>query len=163
MKHVLTCLFAFLSLTLALKAQPWKTITGNGQVKKETRQVSNFNSLSSHGSMDVQLAYGNSNSISVEADENLLPYIETTVENGKLTIKTTKNINIKNKTKMVVYVSMTQISSLRQSGSGKISGDGNFTNDGQTNIGISGSGNIKLLSNLLKTLIFQFGEAGIWI
>ncbi len=85
MKKLLFVLFAFISANSF--AQKWETIKGNGQVKKETREVSNFTSLSSQGSMNVQISYGNSNSIVVEADENLLPYIETTVENGKLLIK----------------------------------------------------------------------------
>ena len=72
--------------------------------------------------MNVQIAYGNSNSVTVEADENLLPYIETTVENGKLSIKSKKNVNLKSSSKMNVYVSMTKINSLQLSGSGNING-----------------------------------------
>src|SRR5665647_3381368 len=84
MKNLLIAILSLLSLSSF--AQPWETVKGNGQVKKENREVSAFTSLAVGGAMDVQIAYGNSNSISVEADENLLPYIETSVENGKLTI-----------------------------------------------------------------------------
>ena len=80
--------------------------------------------------------------IVVEADENLLPYIETTVENGKLLIKPKKNVNLKSKSKMNVYVSMTKINSLQLSGSGNINGSGAFTNDDKTDMAVSGSGNL---------------------
>jgi hypothetical protein len=142
MKKLLFGLFTIASLHTF--AQKWETVKGNGQVKKETREVSAFSSLLSRGSMNVEISYGNSNKITVEADENLLPYIETTVADGKLTIKTKKNINIKTNSKMVVYVTMNKINSLQLSGSGNITGKGAFTNPGKTDIGISGSGNINL-------------------
>src|SRR5215212_5144174 len=142
MKKIFITLLAFISFTTY--AQPWQTIKGNGQVKKESRTVSDFTSLASHGSMDVQIAYGNSNNIEVEADENLLPYIETTVESGVLSIKSKKNVNLKSKSRMVVYVTMNKMNSLQLSGSGNINGQGAFSNTGKTKIGVSGSGNIKL-------------------
>ena len=142
MKKLLFAFFALVSLNLS--AQPWKSVKGDGNLKKEFREVSNFTSLSSHSSIDVQITYGTSNSIQVEADENLLPYIETKVENGELIIQPIKNINIKSRSRMVVYVSMTSINSLSQAGSGNIDGSGAFSNDGKTDIRVSGSGNIKL-------------------
>ncbi|HUZ58188.1 MAG TPA: head GIN domain-containing protein [Hanamia sp.] len=142
MKKVLFAFFAFVSLNLC--AQPWKTVKGDGNLKKETREVTNFTSLASHGAIDVQISYGTSNSISVEADENLLQYIETTVDNGELIIKPKQNINLKSRSRMIVYVSMTTINSLSQSGSGNIKGDGEFSNDDKADIKVSGSGNIKL-------------------
>lgn len=145
-----------------LFAQPWKSVQGNGNVKKETRQVTDFSSLSSHGSIDVKIAYGNSNSIQVEADENLLQYIETTVENGKLVIKPKSNMNLKSQSKMTVYVSMTKINSLQESGSGDITGDGAFENDGKTDMTVAGSGNIKLSSGTFNDLsLFVSGSGSI--
>jgi hypothetical protein len=142
MKNLLIALLALISLNAF--TQRWETIKGNGVIKKETREVSDYTSLLSKGSMNVQISYGNSNNIIVEADENLLPYIETTVEDGKLTIKSKKNVNLKSTSKMTVYVSMTKLNSLQLSGSGNINGEGAFSNPGKTDIGISGSGNIKL-------------------
>jgi hypothetical protein len=158
MKKLLIALFALISLNSF--AQPWETIKGNGQMKKETREVSDFTSLSSKGSMNVEITYGNSNSIQIEADENLLPYIETTVEDGRLIIQSKKKVNLKSKTKMTVYVSMTKINSLQLSGSGNIDGKGAFTNSGKTDIGISGSGNIKLSFDSFDDLDLSLSGSG---
>jgi hypothetical protein len=158
MKKLLIGLFALVSLNTF--AQRWETIKGNGQIKKETREVSSFTSLASHGSMDVQIAYGNSNKVTVEADENLLPYIETSVENGKLSIKTKKNVNIKSSSKIEVHVFMTKINSLQLSGSGNINGAGAFTNDGKTDIGVSGSGNLALEFDSFKDLDLSVSGSG---
>ncbi len=130
--------------------------------KKESREVGAFTSLASGGPMEVKLSYGNSNSISVEADENLLPYIETTVSDGKLTIKTSKNKNLKPKSKMTVYVSMTTISSLQLSGSGSINGDGNFTNDGKRISAFQVPAILILHSALLKICNCPYQAAAIW-
>jgi hypothetical protein len=158
MKKLLIALFALVSLNSF--AQRWETIKGNGQIKKETREVNNYTSLASHGSMDVQIAYGNSNSVVIEADENLLPYIETTVENSKLSIKTKKNVNLKSSSKIVVHVSMTKINSLQLSGSGNINGSGAFTSDGKTDIGVSGSGNLTLEFESFKDLDLSVSGSG---
>src|SRR6185295_8902409 len=117
-------------------------------------------SLASHGSMDVKISYGNSNSVVIEGDENLLPYVETSVENGRLLIKTKKNVNLKSTSKMVVYVSMTKINSLQLSGSGNINGEGAFSNPGKTDIGISGSGNIKLSFDSFGDLDLSLSGSG---
>lgn len=138
-------LLVFLTLfSLQLLAQPWKSIKGDGNLKKESREIGNFSSISSFGPLDVQISYGTPGSLQVEADENLLPYIETTVKDGILTIGSKQHVNLKSRSKMVVYVSMTSINSLHKNGSGNITGSGNFSNDGKTDIKVSGSGNIKL-------------------
>jgi hypothetical protein len=150
----------FMMASLPLCAQPWKIIKGDGNVKKESREVSSFTSLSSHGSMDVRIAYGNATGIQVQCDENLLPYIETTVENGKLTIKQSKNVNLRSTSRITVYVSMTKVNLLEQSGSGNIFGDGSLTSDGRTDIKVSGSGNVKLHSVAFKDLGLYVSGSG---
>lgn len=147
-------------VSLPLFAQPWKTISGNGNVKKETRNVSNFISLSSHGAINVQIDYGSAGTIEVEGDENLLSYIETTVDNGMLIIKTAKNVNIRSRSKISVHVSMSKINTLEQSGSGNITGDGSFSNDGKTDIKVSGSGKVKLNSGSFKDLSLYISGSG---
>lgn len=158
MKKLLIAVFALLSINTF--AQRWETVKGNGQIKKETREVSNFTSLASQGSMDVKIDYGTSNSVIIEADENLLPYIETQVENGKLFIRTKKGVNLKSTSKMIVRVSMTKINSLQLSGSGNLDGSGAFTSDGKTDIGVSGSGNLSLSFDSFKDLDVSVAGSG---
>lgn len=158
MKKLLIAVFALLSMQTF--AQRWETIKGDGNVKKETRQVSEFTSLLSQGAMDVKINYGNSNSVVIEADENLLPYIETTVDNGRLIIKSKKNVHLKTSSKMVVQVSMTKINSLQLSGSGNLDGSGAFSSDGKTDIALSGSGNLKLDFDSFKDMEVSISGSG---
>jgi len=143
-----------------LFAQPWKTIKGDGHIKKETRSVAGFSSLSSHGPINVKIQQGQSDQIEVEADENLLPYIETKVEDGKLVVQTKKNVNLKTTSKMVVYVSMTTIKSLQLSGSGDIETTGNFEGAERSQILLSGSGNIHFSSGAFKDVDFAVSGSG---
>ena len=84
-------IFVLLLTTISLNTfATCETIQGNGNLKKETRNASGYTGIELQGSMDVQVDYGSSNSIIVEADENLLPYIETEVENGNLKIRQKK-------------------------------------------------------------------------
>ncbi len=122
----------------------WKVVKGSGAAKTEQRDASGYTGISSGGPISVDISYGESNSIDVEADDNILPYIETKVKDGKLIIKVRDMITIKPEVPVKVHVSMKTINSIAQSGSGSITGRGGFTNDGQTNFNVSGSGNINL-------------------
>ncbi|MGN6604413.1 MAG: head GIN domain-containing protein [Ginsengibacter sp.] len=162
MKKLLFLLLMFTGSQLL--AQPWKSVTGNGNLKKESRTVSSFNSLASYGAFDVKVAHGNSGNIQVEADENLLPYIETIVKNGKLEIRSQNHVNLKSRSKIVVYVTMTKINGLQLSGSGNIDGNGNFTSDGKTDLMLSGSGNIQLTSGSYNNLNLAIsGSGNMWV
>ncbi len=144
----------------ALAQWPWEKIEGNGQIKKQTRSVSNYTAISSSGSWDVMIAYGESNSVEVEGDENLLEYIETKVEDGKLSIKSTKNVNLRSKNKITIYVSATRLTGVSLSGSGDIIGQGKFFNDGNGDFKISGSGSIKLSFNKYKSVEVSVSGSG---
>ena len=125
----------------------WNKIEGNGNIKKETRNVGSFTAIASSGSWDVMIANGESNTIQVEGDENLLSYLETKVDNGKLIIKTASNTGLKPTKKLTIYVALNKLTGISLSGSGDIIGQGKFYNDGEASFKLSGSGNIQLSSN----------------
>ncbi len=141
MKKLLVVLFAI--TTLAAAAQKWETVKGNGNIKTDSRTVSNFTAVDSRGSLNVDIKYGESTTVLVEADENLLPYIVTKVEGDKLVI-TTDKVGISSKEKLMVHISMTKVTGVSLSGSGNIFGSGQFSNDNTTKLSVSGSGNLKL-------------------
>jgi hypothetical protein len=138
----------------------WETVQGNGNAKKETRTVTGYTAVSSAGSFDVEINYGTASSITVEADENLLPYIETIVEGTELKLKAKKGYNLKPKNKIKITVPLTKLTALKVSGSGNINGDGDFSNDGTTEITISGSGDIKLGFGKFNALEVKISGSG---
>lgn len=160
MKRILIVFTILASVPAIAQWGLWEKIEGNGHVKKETRQVSDFTAVASSGSWDVMLAYGESNTIQVEGDENLLEYIETKVEDGKLTIKSKKSVNLRSKNKLTIYVSLTRLTGISLSGSGDMIGNGKFANDGNTEFKLSGSGNIKMTFQKVKKADVSISGSG---
>jgi len=141
----LLCILLALSVTTLASAQwPWSKIDGNGNKVKQTRSVGRYTAVASSGFWDVMIAYGESNSIEIEGDENLLEYIETKVEGNTLSIDSKKHFNLRSKNRIVVYVTLTRMTGVSLSGSGDIIGKGKFRNDGTTTFHVSGSGSIKI-------------------
>jgi hypothetical protein len=54
-------------------------IQGSGVSKTESRSVGSFSKIDLSGSPDVEVAVGPATSVSVTADDNIVPIIETTV------------------------------------------------------------------------------------
>jgi hypothetical protein len=65
-------------------------LVGEGDVKTETRQVNTFDSVEFNGGVNFVLTVGQPASVTVAAQENLLPITVTEVVNGKLTVRTTR-------------------------------------------------------------------------
>lgn len=84
---------------------------GDGNVTTNTREVTgNFTKVVVGKAIDVEIEQGDSYSIEVEADSNLLQHIITTIENGVL--KISSDVNIQNAEKLLVRVKMKQITEL---------------------------------------------------
>ena len=62
-------------------------VRGSGEVVSETRPVSGFDQISVCCGMELIVTQGDVESLEIEADDNLLPEIVTTVSGGKLTIR----------------------------------------------------------------------------
>src|SRR6476659_23461 len=146
-------LILFIALFAAIQANaqwPWEKVEGNGRLEKQSRQAGQYTAVHSAGPWNVVISYGEPGAIQIEGDENLLPYIETKVEDGKLMIRTTKHVNLRSKNKITIHLSLTKLTGLALSGSGDLTGNGKFHNDGNAYFRVSGSG----------TMTFRFDRVG---
>lgn len=75
-----------LAATLLLSACNINVVNGSGKVTAESRAVSNFHAVSFTGFGELTLVQGETEALTIETDDNLLPYIKTTVSQGVLTI-----------------------------------------------------------------------------
>lgn len=119
-----------------------ETVKGNGNISTSERDVSSFTNIRCAGSYEVELTQGESSSVKIETDENILPYIETTVNGDELQIHTKENVNIRSSDKIKVYITTRKLESFRLSGSGNIRTTNKFTGGDHLNLDISGSGNM---------------------
>jgi hypothetical protein len=92
----LISILTLLIVSVNLNAQVFtKNIKGNAKIKTEKRSVSDYDKISVSGSFDVKLVKGKEGAISIIADENLMEYIETEVENGHLKIQPKESYQLK--------------------------------------------------------------------
>jgi hypothetical protein len=115
-------------------------VVGSGKVASETRQVSGFNTVELRGSADVSVTQGEAEAVVVEADDNILPLIETTVQNGRLIISTKPNTSLTTTNPVHVNVTIKSLQGLTLSGSGNV--DVSSLAGQDLNIVLSGSGDI---------------------
>ncbi|MBV7529366.1 head GIN domain-containing protein [Chitinophaga sp. sic0106] len=118
-------------------------IKGSGNVKEENRSVSGFEKISTSGIYHVVLTMGNEEKVRVEAEDNLLPYIETEVSRGRLDIHTKRGYNIEPKKDITIYVTAKSISELEASGASGFKGTNQIKGD-KLKISLSGAAQSKL-------------------
>lgn len=117
-------------------------IQGNGAIKKQTRAIGNFTGVSLSLPADVELRIGNAEGIAIETDDNLLPLIETVVDDGVLKIRPNKrNLNLQSR-HMKIVVNARSVDSLTLAGSGSISSDA--LRGSKLAFKVGGSGSIKV-------------------
>ncbi len=162
MKKTATILFAaLLGVTVSLHAQ--ERISGNGHMKKETRPAGRaFDEISSSGKYRILLKQGSTHAIEIEADENILPYLETEIDDNELSLHPKKGYNISPSKPITVWITLANLKEINASGQAEIVTEGTFkgasleTNfsgrvDAKLNVqyeklevAISGSGKMKL-------------------
>jgi len=129
-----------MSFTITANAQ---SIHGDGNVVQESRSVSSFDKLKLNGVMNVYLNQGNSEFVVVEADKNIISYVETKVKGNSLHIQTKEDVEIKKSTKLNVYVTFKNIDKLELNGVGNVESENQLKLNDLTIIN-SGVGNLKL-------------------
>lgn len=116
-------------------------IKGNGTEASEERAVANFNKVKSSGSFDVQIVKGDEVQVIITAETNILPHIETSVSNNTLLIDIPGFQNVNNRLPMNVYITIPELVSVKQSGSGDIITTDHFKSE-NLELFVSGSGSI---------------------
>lgn len=61
--------------------------SGSGNIITEKRNTGSFEGVNVGGGFEVEISQGNNREVTVEADDNLIKYVLTDVENGKLRIR----------------------------------------------------------------------------
>ena len=135
--------YFFLALLSALIFISCESISGNGNVRDEIRNVSNFRGVKTSGSIDVEIKSGDQYQVKVQDDENLLPYIITTVDDGVLNIRYKDGYSIMNNHSKV-FVTAPNFEKVVSSGSADITSEGVILNSNQMEVSTSGSGDIKM-------------------
>ncbi len=119
-------------------------VVGSGNVTTQDRSISGFSAVQSSGFFDVYLSSGASQSVRVEADDNLHGYIETRVNGSELEIDTKEGYRIKTDKDIKIYITSPEFNKVHLSGSGNIISQNQINGNDKIDLSVSGSGNIKV-------------------
>ena len=118
-----------------------ETISGNGKVVKQQREVQNFSCLKVATGIDAIITQSDTIAVTVEADENLMDWIKTEVVNGELKIYSDKSIRSAKEKK--VYVNYKKLNEIDISSAGDVNSENTLVTD-ELNIEMSSAGKISL-------------------
>jgi hypothetical protein len=144
------------------QAAPWgfgsERVQGSGKIVRQQRDIGHFTGVSNGLAANVEIRIGNTESVTVETDDNLQPLVDTVVEDGMLKIQTTRrNLNLQTRS-MKIIVQAKAIDHISLGGSGTIDSDAVRARKVQLDLG--GSGNIKLKGIEADTLSVSLGGSG---
>src|SRR5262245_17173588 len=154
-------------------------IRGSGKVVSEPRNVSGFREVVLKGSGNLVIEETGTESLTIEADDNLLPYLTSEVSGNRLTLVTKDNTNVAPSKEITYKLTVKDLNNIELAGSGNINarsvksdhlkatiaGSGNISLDGtadESDVTIAGSGNYQsphLRSKIVKVSIIGSGDA----
>jgi hypothetical protein len=142
MKRLFTALLIISSLTSCHYFS--HGIRGNGVMRTENRTVAPFSRVDvSGGAFEVYVKTDSISSVRVEADENLLPYIETYTESGELNVQQKQGANLESAKRIRIYISSPSCTRFDVSGASNLYSENRLTSDSEMDFHLSGAGKIQ--------------------
>ncbi|MGD9091593.1 MAG: head GIN domain-containing protein [Anaerolineales bacterium] len=181
-KHLLAVLILTTLLLLACSITAplglGNTVRGSGNVVEETRTVSGVSGveLATLGRLFIEV--GDTESLRIEAEDNLMEHFITEVRSGKLRIETENNIRLNPTEPVNYYLTVTGLDTIEISSSGDIqtpdleadrfsvtissSGDLEMgvLNADSLDVNISSSGNLDIAGGQVQTLDVTISSSG---
>ena len=134
------------------------SIQGSGKLQKQTREVGSFHGVALNVPGTVELRLGNTDSVTIEADDNILPLIETAVENGTLRIRPARrNANFR-QSSLTIVIQARQVERISVGGSGSITATG--LRAGKLRFDVGGSGSIDARDLDSRAVAVAIGGSG---
>jgi hypothetical protein len=124
---------------------------GSGHITEESRAIESFDKIRIELEADVVISYGQTDTIEIQTDDNLMDHVETRVVDNTLLIKSDVHECL-DSTKMEIRVSTPSFSELKIDGSSDVRLDGAFASESIL-LSIDGSANIQDDENLSADLL----------
>ena len=91
-------------------------IVGSGNVVTETREVAGFSAVSVSGVARIRIEQTGEESLSITAEDNILPVLISEVTGGELTLGQPENVNLITHAEILYELTVKELSSLQISG-----------------------------------------------
>lgn len=135
-----------------------RTIRGSGDVVEETRAVSGVSGveLATLGTLHIEV--GDTESLRIEAEDNLMEHLETEVSSGRLRIGTQDDVNLRATRPVNYYLTVTGLDTIVITSSGDI--QALDLEAERFSITINSSGNLEMGMLNADTLEVDIGSSG---
>jgi hypothetical protein len=131
-------------------------IRGSGKIISEKRSLTGFTGVDAGGAIELQVTKGNNYSVEVQTDDNIMPFVQTTIEDGTLHIYTKDHSDI-NETTIIVKVSLPKLELLALSGAS--TGTASQVNTDDLHLKVSGASKLSLDGTAKKVDITASGAS----
>jgi hypothetical protein len=121
-----------------------KKVKGNGQVTTMNHDLTGFREIELSGGMSLFLSQGPDYSVRIEAESNLMQYIEVEKDGSELEIGVKDGYNLRPSKGIRIYVTAPSFSDLSIAGSGSIRGETKISGNDNIDLSIAGSGSMLL-------------------
>ncbi len=135
-----------------------RTVRGSGNVVEETRAVSGVTgvNLATIGKLTIEV--GDRESLRIEAEDNLMEYLETQVRGGTLRIGTRGLVNLRSTQPINYSLTVTGLDTIEISSAGDI--EAPDLEAGRFSISVSSSGNLEMGDLEADTLTVRISSSG---
>ncbi len=134
------------------------TLRGSGTIVSETRNVGPITSIEIIGAMQARVSPGETPSLQIEADDNILPLIKTEVRNGRLVARVEFQGSINPSKPIALTVTTPTLNGIAAHGASKI--DATATPGEQFAIEVSGASEVRVDAIDVSTLVVDISGAG---
>ncbi len=117
---VVVLVFSIVACDVTIDGGPSETVRGSGTVVEENRSLGDLSGVQLTMPGTLHIAMGTAESLRIEAEDNLLPYIQTAVRAGDLVIETRQGINLRGTRPIHYYLTVDELTKIVISSSGDV-------------------------------------------
>lgn len=134
-----------------------ESISGSGNIVTIEQDVTAFSRIQIYLGADLDLTQGGSGSLSIEADDNIMQYIDTKIQDGSLIVTKPDHINLSPTQPIQLHVTFSTLNSIEIFGSSAITAEDLDLE--RLMISFSGSGSTRLTGAIGNQTIVVRGMA----
>jgi hypothetical protein len=136
-------------------------VTGSGVVESESRQVGDFNAVSVEYPAEITIRQGTSESLEIEAEDNLLPQLSAEVRNGTLYLENSEQNwreRVNPSEPVLISITVVDLNKVQFPTAGQMQIEGLETDS--LEISVSGAGDVTLTELVAGSLEISLSGAG---
>ena len=113
-------IISLLLICLSLTACALAEVRGSGQVVSEDREITNVSGVTLASPGELIITLGDQETLRIEAEDNVLPLIQSEVEDGMLTLEIKKRVHFQPTQTIKYYLTVKELGSIHNTGLGSI-------------------------------------------